>query len=148
MYPPAGALLGRVERFDQLLVNEVVRVECGRWFDGCQVLVGDAAHAMPPNLGQGANSALVDVAVLLDELRRADDLPAALAAYQARRRPAVMKVAGAAARLGALAEVTNPLGRWLRDRVALPVITHLAPPLATSTIYQEPLETLVAIGRA
>ena len=72
------------------------------------VLVGDAAHAMAPNLGQGANSALVDAAVLLDELRRCSDVPAALSAYQARRQPAVRRVASAAARLGRLAEITHP----------------------------------------
>jgi 2-polyprenyl-6-methoxyphenol hydroxylase-like FAD-dependent oxidoreductase len=32
-------------------------------------LLGDAAHAFPPDLGQGVNSALEDVSVLLDALR-------------------------------------------------------------------------------
>jgi FAD-dependent urate hydroxylase len=37
-----------------------------RWYRGCAVLVGDAAHAMSPQLGQGANMALVDALVLRD----------------------------------------------------------------------------------
>lgn len=35
-------------------------VRCERWSRGHVVLIGDAAHAMSPNLGQGANCALVD----------------------------------------------------------------------------------------
>ena len=112
------------------------------------MLVGDAAHAMAPNLGQGANSALVDVAVLLDELRRADDMEAAFARYQQRRQRAVARVARMAARLGAVAEITNPLGRWVRDRVLMPVLSLVAGSAATSEVLQEPTETLLAIGRA
>lgn len=147
-YPPAAEILASVTRHDQLLLNPVIRVDCARWFDRTHVLVGDAAHAMPPNLGQGANSALVDVAVLLDELRRADDLPSAFARYQARRQPAVARVTQAAARLGRLAEITHPAGRWLRDRVVMPVLTRLAGPTPTATVFQEPTETLLAIARA
>lgn len=146
-HAPAGELFARVETFDQLLINQVLRVSCERWFDRKQVLVGDAAHAMPPNLGQGANSALVDVAVLLDELRRADDLFGALVAYERRRKPAVERVAKMAGRLGALAEMTNPVARWVRDRIVLPIASRFAGPTPTATVYQEPIDTLLAIGR-
>lgn len=57
-----------------------------RWHRGRAVLVGDAAHAMSPQLGQGANMALVDTLALRDALRNADSVPAALAAYQRARR--------------------------------------------------------------
>jgi 2-polyprenyl-6-methoxyphenol hydroxylase-like FAD-dependent oxidoreductase len=146
--PPAGEAFARVARWDDVLVNHVLRVDCRRWWDGRQVLVGDAAHAMAPNLGQGANSALVDAAVLLDELRRGDTLAGALAAYQARRRPAVARVARTAARLGALAELTHPVARWARDRLLMPVLARLAGPSSASTVLQEPTKALLAIGRA
>ena len=147
-YPPAAPILAGIEHWDDLLINPVLRVDCRRWFDGRQVLVGDAAHAMAPNLGQGANSALVDVAVLLDELRRADDMETALARYQERRQSAVARVARMAARLGAVAEITNPVGRWVRDRILMPVLSLVAGSAATSEVLQEPTETLLAIGRA
>lgn len=57
-----------------------------RWHRGRAVLVGDAAHAMSPQLGQGANMALVDALTLRDALRASADIPAALSAYQRDRR--------------------------------------------------------------
>lgn len=147
-YPPSAPLLAGVERFEDLVIHPVQRVDCARWHDGRLVLVGDAAHAMAPNLGQGANSALVDAAVLLDELRRGATLSAGLAAYQARRRPAVRRVATAAARLGALAEWTHPVARRVRDRVLMPLASRLARPGDLARLLQESSETLLAIGRA
>ncbi|MES2669216.1 MAG: NAD(P)/FAD-dependent oxidoreductase [Pseudomonadota bacterium] len=57
-----------------------------RWHRGRAVLVGDSAHAMSPQLGQGANMALVDALALRDALRDADNVPMALDAYQRARR--------------------------------------------------------------
>ena len=56
-----------------------------RWSGGRVVLVGDAAHPMTPNAGQGACQALADAAVLGDSLRRAPDLAAGFAMYERRR---------------------------------------------------------------
>jgi len=128
-YPAATALLDATPAFDALVVNRVIRVTCRRWRDGRLVLVGDAAHAMAPNVGQGANSALVDVAVLVDELRRADDLEGALAAYQARRQPSVARVAALAHRLGRIAEWRSAPARALRDRILIPLVARLDDPL-------------------
>jgi 2-polyprenyl-6-methoxyphenol hydroxylase-like FAD-dependent oxidoreductase len=50
------------------------------------VAIGDAAHATSPQLGQGANMALLDALALALALREADDLAAALTAYAAMRR--------------------------------------------------------------
>jgi 2-polyprenyl-6-methoxyphenol hydroxylase-like FAD-dependent oxidoreductase len=113
--PLAASALDRLGGIDELLVNEVVRVDCERWTDGRLVLVGDAAHAMAPNLGQGANSAIVDATVLAAELAAAQPVTRALARYTARRRPAVRWVQDAADRLARLSRVAHPLLRWGRD---------------------------------
>jgi 2-polyprenyl-6-methoxyphenol hydroxylase-like FAD-dependent oxidoreductase len=106
--------LRRVTSFDQLLINDVTTVRCRRWFDGRLVLIGDAAHAMPPTAGQGANSALVDAAILAHQLRQ-DPPDEALTAFDRRRRPAVRKVQRRAEQLARLAGLRGKLTRKVRD---------------------------------
>jgi 2-polyprenyl-6-methoxyphenol hydroxylase-like FAD-dependent oxidoreductase len=57
------------------------------WGAGPVTLLGDAAHAMPTVFAQGACQALEDAAVLGAELGGTDDIPAALRAYEQRRKP-------------------------------------------------------------
>lgn len=109
--PVAGPVLCRVTDVDSLLVTDVVRVDCGRWVDGRVVLVGDAAHAMAPTVGQGANSAIVDAAVLATELAACTSVPDGLARYAARRQRPVRRVQDHADRLTA---VSGLRPRWLR----------------------------------
>jgi salicylate hydroxylase len=57
-----------------------------RWSRGPVVLIGDAAQAMLPHQGQGANQTIEDAVVLAAELGSADDVMAALRRYGDRRR--------------------------------------------------------------
>lgn len=63
-----------------------VHVRCSRWSKGRVAIVGDAAHALPPTLGQGAGLSLMNAYALAQELRMSDDVTAALAAWEARIR--------------------------------------------------------------
>lgn len=113
--PASAEAWAGVATLDELLVNDVVRVDAERWHDGALALLGDAAHAMAPTLGQGANSALVDAAVLVHELTRHADRDAALTAYTSRRRPAVRAVQDAADKMAALSDLPGRLRPRLRD---------------------------------
>uniref|UniRef100_UPI003B39FCF2 FAD-dependent monooxygenase n=1 Tax=Nakamurella sp. TaxID=1869182 RepID=UPI003B39FCF2 len=89
------------------------------------VLLGDAAHAMTPNLGQGGNQALEDAATLVALLagtvgtdggtHRADDVDAALTTYDRLRRPRTRRVARQARLLGRVLQADGPVTSRLRD---------------------------------
>ncbi|MGW0174201.1 FAD-dependent oxidoreductase [Rhodococcus sp. NPDC003322] len=82
---------------------------------GNVALIGDAAHAMAPNLGRGACEAIVDAVTLGRALTESPDVPTALRRYdRARRRRTRVLVRGSRA-MGRLA--TADSGRRMRDAV-------------------------------
>lgn len=90
----------------------------GTWHDRrSTVLVGDAAHAMTPNLGQGAAQALEDVAILLSELAAAP-VPDALVVYEHRRKRRAERVVARSRMAGRLAQAAHPVTALLRDGLA------------------------------
>jgi 2-polyprenyl-6-methoxyphenol hydroxylase-like FAD-dependent oxidoreductase len=61
-------------------------VHCSKWSRGCIGLIGDAAHSMPPTLGQGAGCTLMNAYVLSEELSRSDEVVSALNTWERRIR--------------------------------------------------------------
>lgn len=88
-FPPMRAVLETHDGWPGLVRLLHGTVRCDGWSRGRVVLVGDSAHAMSPNLGQGANCALIDALVLVSHLTASDDVVAALATYERDRRPMV-----------------------------------------------------------
>ena len=58
-----------------------------RWSAGCVAVLGDAAHAMPPNLGQGGGCAMMNALSLATELADATSVEDALGRWERRERP-------------------------------------------------------------
>jgi 2-polyprenyl-6-methoxyphenol hydroxylase-like FAD-dependent oxidoreductase len=85
------------------------------WSRGRVTLLGDAAHPMTPNLGQGACMAIEDAVVLARCLHESDDLSAALAAYAAQRLQRTSHMVKSSWQLGRLAQLESPLLIWLRN---------------------------------
>jgi 2-polyprenyl-6-methoxyphenol hydroxylase-like FAD-dependent oxidoreductase len=79
------------------------------WVHGRIALLGDAAHAMAPHLGQGAGQAIEDAAALADCLRKNGDVTAALRAYEQRRKGHVRSVARQSRVLGKALVLENPV---------------------------------------
>lgn len=84
------------------------------WGRGPITLLGDAAHAMTPNLGQGAGTSIEDGVVLAECLRRLP-VEAALRRYEAIRQPRTRRFQTLSWRVGRLGQWQNPLACALRD---------------------------------
>lgn len=84
--PQAEQVLAGIGGFEAFVYGGYVRARPHRLVSGRVVLAGDAAHPMPPHLGQGVNLALVDVEGLAGALDEAADLSSALTQHETRRR--------------------------------------------------------------
>jgi 2-polyprenyl-6-methoxyphenol hydroxylase-like FAD-dependent oxidoreductase len=67
-----------------------------RWSSGNVVLIGDALHSAHFSIGSGTRLAIEDAIALVKALEAENDIPAALACYQAERQPIVKKLVTAA----------------------------------------------------
>jgi 2-polyprenyl-6-methoxyphenol hydroxylase-like FAD-dependent oxidoreductase len=124
-HPKPGAVLGAVGDWSRVNYDEPVQVQVRQWYRPPVFLIGDAAHAMTPYLGQGANNALVDALVLSRLLARELQGHGALEAvgrrYQAIRGRFTRLVQASSRRQGDLATLSWIPARGLRDRL-LPVV--------------------------
>ncbi len=122
--PLAAELFESVTSFEQTTFTTYVHVRMRRWFDIHTLLLGDAAHAMSPHLGQGVNLALIDAYTFADCLARGGDFRTACRAYTVAR----------AAQLRYYGWLTYALTPFFQSRgwllglgrdLALPVMTRL-----------------------
>ncbi|CDX12973.1 FAD-dependent monooxygenase [Mesorhizobium sp. ORS 3324] len=86
VWPACEAFTGQINSFEQLSLarygHHTMRLPAGRRL----AVIGDAAHSTSPQLGQGANMALLDAAALSHALARTNSIDEALAAYVSARR--------------------------------------------------------------
>lgn len=86
-----------------------------RWHEGRVVLLGDAAHAMTPNLGQGGAQAIEDAWVLAETLSGSSAVAEALTHYERMRMPKAAWLTKNSRRMGQAAHLEQPVARWVRD---------------------------------
>jgi 2-polyprenyl-6-methoxyphenol hydroxylase-like FAD-dependent oxidoreductase len=80
------------------------------------VLLGDAAHALTPNIGQGAGMAMEDAVALAEELAAGGKIEDALGRYVRRRKPRVEAVMRISREVGRDGQRSSRLGCWRRNR--------------------------------
>jgi len=86
-HEPITAVLNATDE-SAILRNDVYYLEhLPRWTNGRIVLLGDAAHATTPGVGQGAAQAIEDAVVLAAQLAHENDLADALGRYESIRKP-------------------------------------------------------------
>ena len=97
------------------LLRQQIHVAPARWqlTRGRVALVGDAAHAMCPNLGRGACESILDAVTLGRLLNESGSVAAAFAAYQRARAPRTQAMRLAARAMMGVATIQH--GAWVRD---------------------------------
>jgi 2-polyprenyl-6-methoxyphenol hydroxylase-like FAD-dependent oxidoreductase len=84
-FPHLAALIERIDddgRYDRF---EYIRLK--RWSAGRVAVIGDAAHAIPPNIGQGAGCAMMNALSLAVYLEKHNEVSPALSEWEEKERP-------------------------------------------------------------
>jgi 2-polyprenyl-6-methoxyphenol hydroxylase-like FAD-dependent oxidoreductase len=131
-YAPIPTLIHATAEDAMLRTDIYDRPPLAAWSHGRVTLLGDAAHPMTPNLGQGACQALEDAIVLAASLQAADTggrVPHALQTYQALRLARANRVVIRSHQVGTLIQRTDRLSCWTRNLVIrlLPAPLRLKP---------------------
>ncbi|KTD49064.1 kynurenine 3-monooxygenase [Legionella rubrilucens] len=114
LWPQLAAFLKQFTRHDQFALASYLDVRMYPWHEKRVVVIGDAAHGMSPQLGQGANLGLIDASVLAQCLVQ-DDVPDALARYSRERRPQLRFYQSASRFVTPWFQSSHPLMGRLRD---------------------------------
>jgi 2-polyprenyl-6-methoxyphenol hydroxylase-like FAD-dependent oxidoreductase len=125
---PIRQLVEETEEAEILRTDIYDRESLGkRWGEGSVTLLGDAAHPMTPDFGQGACQAIEDAVVLAECLRKETGVESALRRYEAQRADRVGKIVRGSRRTGRVAQLENPLLCALRNSAvrAMPVRLQL-----------------------
>jgi len=85
-WPEAAPIVNGIARFEDLSLATYRDVRLRPWHAGRVLAIGDAAHGTSPQLGQGANLALIDAVVLAEVLGRSKNTDDAIADYERARR--------------------------------------------------------------
>jgi 2-polyprenyl-6-methoxyphenol hydroxylase-like FAD-dependent oxidoreductase len=128
-HDPIPTLLDATPRQEVLHHDIVDLPPLKSYVDGRVVLLGDAAHAMTPDVGQGGCQALEDAVVLAAWVAAGDSaagLDAGLARYDAERRPRTQSIARLARRIGRFAQTDNALLVPLRTQLLRLAPAHAA----------------------
>jgi 2-polyprenyl-6-methoxyphenol hydroxylase-like FAD-dependent oxidoreductase len=114
---PIPAVLAAA-RQEEVLRNDIYYLPpLSGYVSGPVALLGDAAHAMTPNLAQGGCQALEDAAVLTLTLDAAPDVATALREYDRLRRPRTRAIARMSRLSGGVAQLSWAPARAIRDAV-------------------------------
>ncbi|MBT2691661.1 FAD-dependent monooxygenase [Bacillus sp. ISL-55] len=103
---------------ENILVHEIFdRKPLKRWHKGRVTLLGDAAHPMLPNLGQGGAQAMEDALILSRCLKQfPQDLESALSRYEQERVPRVTKIVQGSRMMARMMQLENPAAMKVRNQ--------------------------------
>ncbi|MFZ1786788.1 MAG: FAD-dependent monooxygenase [Saprospiraceae bacterium] len=101
---------------EQIVVSDIIDLKpIDKWQDENVCLIGDAAHATTPNLGQGACQAIEDAYVLGKLLDSGLEIQNTFAEYENLRRKKAHTIVNTSWTVGKMAHIENKFGIWLRN---------------------------------
>lgn len=117
-YPaPIKEILNRTQNNALIYAPILDLVPLDRFAFGNIVLIGDAAHATTPNMGQGACQAIEDAVILADEMTKTNVYQNAFINFEQRRLERTRYITVQSRKVGEVAQWQNPVLGWLRDRI-------------------------------
>jgi 2-polyprenyl-6-methoxyphenol hydroxylase-like FAD-dependent oxidoreductase len=116
---PTEELIDSTPQSEIMHLDVYDRPPVKRWSDARVTLLGDAAHPMTFDAGQGAMQAIEDGVALARALRRDGDIPTALRAYESPRIERTSELVRMAYLIGKVFDWDNPVACAFRDRVIL-----------------------------
>jgi 2-polyprenyl-6-methoxyphenol hydroxylase-like FAD-dependent oxidoreductase len=124
---PIPDLLGVLDEAAVVRTPIYDRPPVSRWGTGRVTLLGDAAHATTPTLGQGACLAIESALVLAGYLGRGGTVDTALRCYERDRQRRTARIIRQSWNMGRQIQWRHPLACWLRDRVIrlMPLALHV-----------------------
>jgi 2-polyprenyl-6-methoxyphenol hydroxylase-like FAD-dependent oxidoreductase len=137
-HDPIAAVAGATGEADILRHDIYYLRPLERWSRGRVTLLGDAAHATTPGIGQGAAQAIEDAVVLADSLGRHKQLAAALTDYESIRRPRTETILKLSRRIDRVAQLASPLACRLRNAVVRRVPERTRRPGLEDILRHEP----------
>jgi len=114
-HAPICDLIDATSEEDILLTEISEQPPIRTWSRGGVILLGDAAHLMTPNLGQGAAMAMEDAWVLAECLRNGDDFPGSLRRFKRLRKPRDSWIVWKSRQIGKIIQLQRPEWVSLRD---------------------------------
>ena len=121
LWPATQPLLDQIRSADQLTFARYAHRTLRTPAEAGMIHIGDAWHSASPQLGQGANMALLDAWALAHALRQAPDVATAVARAVAMRRRHVRLYQGLTALFTPVYQSDSRLLPFLRDRIVGPL---------------------------
>lgn len=118
LWPECEPYLAQIDGFEQMTLARYGHHTLPAPYGHRLAIIGDAAHSTSPQLGQGANMALLDARALIHALQQSDTPEQALPRYAASRRRHVRTFQAMSAMFTPFYQSDSVWLPWVRDQLA------------------------------
>jgi 2-polyprenyl-6-methoxyphenol hydroxylase-like FAD-dependent oxidoreductase len=147
IWPETDVFLRQITDADQLTMARYCHVTLRNPYGAAVAHIGDSAHATSPQLGQGANMALLDAAALACAMRERSEIDQALLRYHQLRRMHVTLYQAVSAIFTPFYQSAGPLLPVIRDHILWPLSrVPPAPAILSALARGQLIDPLPALG--